>query len=189
MSRPISDEDGRTDRRTHHPRAPRSREGFVHGRGPERRSFERGGIKFAVLEMVRDRARHGYDIIRAMEEQAHGLYSPSPGVIYPTLQALEDQDLVTRVEEEGKKVYSITDAGLAYLEENKERVESHRKNWEAQFGRGSRGDTRAAVAHIRGILWDMKDAVRTSAGEPTKLKEIEELLEETAARVREIVER
>ena len=66
-----------------------------HGYRPGARLFERGGIKFAILEMLKDKPRHGYDIIREMEEQSGGFYSPSPGAVYPTLQALEDQDLVT----------------------------------------------------------------------------------------------
>ena len=94
--------------------------GPMHGPGP--RFFERGGIKFAILAHLKDKPRHGYDIIRDMEEQSGGFYSPSPGAIYPTLQALEDQDLVTSSMEEGKKVYTITEAGLAYLEEHKERA-------------------------------------------------------------------
>ena len=84
--------------------------------------FGRGGIKFAILELLKEKPRHGYDIIREMEERSGGVYTPSPGVIYPTLQALEDQDYVTSNEQEGKKVYSITDSGSAYLQGHKERM-------------------------------------------------------------------
>ena len=95
--------------------------------GPSRRRhgggyFGRGGIKFAILELLKEKPRHGYDIIREMEERSGGIYTPSPGVIYPTLQALEDQDYVTSDEQEGKKVYSITDSGSAYLQGHKERM-------------------------------------------------------------------
>jgi DNA-binding PadR family transcriptional regulator len=84
--------------------------------------FGRGGIKFAILSLLKEKPRHGYDIIREMEERSGGLYTPSPGVIYPTLQALEDQDYVTSNEQEGKKVYSITDSGSAYLQGHKEQM-------------------------------------------------------------------
>lgn len=84
--------------------------------------FGRGGVKFAILELLTERPRHGYDIMREMEERSGGAYSPSPGVIYPTLQALEDQDYVKSAEQDGKKVYSITESGLAYLEGHKERM-------------------------------------------------------------------
>jgi DNA-binding PadR family transcriptional regulator len=157
--------------------------------GPGARFFERGGIKFAVLELLKDKPRHGYDIIRDMEEQSGGFYSPSPGAIYPTLQALEDQDLVTSTVEEGKKVYTITEAGLAYLEEHKERARGHRERWEAHWGPGPRGESWTAFADIRETLGDVTRAVRKTAGDSGKLKEIGQVLEEAAAKIRDIVKR
>lgn len=87
-------------------------------RGPRGSYYGRGRVKFVILELLKEKPRHGYDIIREMEERSGGAYSPSPGVIYPTLQALEDQDFVRSAEQDGKKIYSITEAGLAYLEAN-----------------------------------------------------------------------
>jgi len=87
--------------------------------------FGRGGVKFAILGLLKEQPRHGYDIIREIEERSGGVYTPSPGVIYPTLQALEDQDYVKSVEQDGKKVYSITESGLAYLEGHKEQMREH----------------------------------------------------------------
>jgi DNA-binding PadR family transcriptional regulator len=65
---------------------------------------------------------HGYDLIRELERRSGGMWSPSPGSVYPTLQMLEDEGLVTGMEQEGKRVYSITDAGRAELEERLERA-------------------------------------------------------------------
>jgi DNA-binding PadR family transcriptional regulator len=90
-------------------------------RGPRGSYYGRGNVKFAILALLKEQPRHGYDIIREMETRSGGVYSPSPGVIYPTLQALEDQDYVKSAEQDGKKVYSITEAGLAYLEGHSER--------------------------------------------------------------------
>ncbi len=98
-------------------------------RGPRGSYYGRGNVKFAILALLKERPRHGYDIIREMEERSGGIYSPSPGVIYPTLQALEDQDYVSSIEEGGKKVYSITSSGDAYLQGHQE----HR-------GRGRHGE-------------------------------------------------
>ena len=89
-------------------------------RGPRGSYYGRGNVKFAILDLLKEQPRHGYDIIREMEERSGGIYSPSPGVIYPTLQALEDQDFVKAAEDGGKKVYSITEAGLAYLQGHQE---------------------------------------------------------------------
>jgi DNA-binding PadR family transcriptional regulator len=161
-----------------------SMSGAMRGAGPR---FERGGIKFAILGMLKDRPRHGYDIIREMEERSGGCYSPSPGVVYPTLQALEDQDLVTSTAEEGKKVYAISEAGLAFLEEHKERAETHRERWEATWGSGPRGEGWGAMADIRDALGDVNRAVRRSASDSTKLKEIGAVLEEAATKIKEIL--
>jgi DNA-binding PadR family transcriptional regulator len=90
-------------------------------RGPRGSYYGRGNVKFAILELLKEKPRHGYDIIREMEERSGGIYSPSPGVIYPTLQALEDQDYVRSTEQDGKKIYSITEAGIPYLQGHQER--------------------------------------------------------------------
>lgn len=153
------------------------------------RSFERGGIKFAILGLLKEKPRHGYDIIREMEERSGGFYSPSPGAVYPTLQALEDADLVTSTTEEGKKVYSLTEAGLAFLEKHRERAQRHHARWEAQWGLGPCGENREAMSDIRDILGEIGRLVRRGAGDPAKLKEIGAVLEEAAAKVKEISKR
>lgn len=88
------------------------------GDGP--RFFGRGDVKFALLALLQERPMHGYEMIKALEEKSGGFYTPSPGSVYPTLQLLEDRGLVTVNEVEGKKVYSITDAGRALLAERQE---------------------------------------------------------------------
>jgi DNA-binding PadR family transcriptional regulator len=160
-----------------------------YGHGTGRRAFERGGIRFAILEMLKEKPRHGYDIIRAMEERSGGFYAPSPGAVYPTLQALEDQDLVSSATEEGKKVYTITEAGVSYLEEHKERAKSHRERWETQWGPGSRGENWGIVGDIRDTLAEVRSAVRNTAGDPARLKEVGAVLEEAAAKIRDILKR
>jgi DNA-binding PadR family transcriptional regulator len=78
-------------------------------------SFQKGDLKYVILELLKDKPRHGYDIIRELEEQSYGFYKPSPGVIYPTLQMLEEMGYASSAEQEGKKVYSITEEGLNFL--------------------------------------------------------------------------
>ena len=140
-----------------------------HGWGPGPRFFERGGIKFAILDLLKDKPRHGYEIIREMEERSGGFYSPSPGAVYPTLQALEDQDFVTSATTEGKMVYSITEAGLAYLEGHKEQARSHRERWAANWGPGQHGEGRKGMGEMRDMFGDVIRAVRRSAGYSEKM--------------------
>jgi DNA-binding PadR family transcriptional regulator len=80
-------------------------------------------MKYVILKMLRDKPRHGYEVMKDLEERMHGCYSPSPGTVYPTLQWLEDEGLVVARDVEGKKVYEITDTGRAFLDEHKDIVE------------------------------------------------------------------
>jgi DNA-binding PadR family transcriptional regulator len=80
-------------------------------------------MKYVILRLLKDKPMHGYEVMKELEEHTHGCYKPSPGTVYPTLQWLEDEGLVGSEEVEGKKVYSITDAGIAFLEDNKGTVE------------------------------------------------------------------
>lgn len=76
---------------------------------------KRGDVKFFILEVLAEGPRHGYDIIAALEEKSGGRYRPSPGSVYPTLQLLEDGGFVTAADRDGKRVYTISDAGRALL--------------------------------------------------------------------------
>jgi DNA-binding PadR family transcriptional regulator len=82
------------------------------------RIFERGDLKFVILRLVSKKPMHGYEVMQALEEESCGCYKASPGSVYPTLQLLEDQGYVKSREEEGKKVYEITDAGREYLDDH-----------------------------------------------------------------------
>jgi DNA-binding PadR family transcriptional regulator len=103
-------------------------------RGPWREgSFQKGDLKYVILDLLKDKPRHGYEVIRELEEMSHGLYTPSPGTVYPTLQMLEEMGYAESAERDGKKIYTITEEGLAFLDERKDsadEVRSHmRHRW------------------------------------------------------------
>src|SRR2546426_10464141 len=77
-------------------------------------------MKYVILKLLKDKPRHGYEVMKELEEQLHGCYSPSPGTVYPTLQWLEDEGLVVAKDVEGKKVYEITDVGRRFLDEDRD---------------------------------------------------------------------
>ena len=79
-----------------------------HFSGRRGAQFGRGDLKYVILDLISEKPRHGYDIIRALEEYSHGFYAPSPGVVYPTLQLLEEMGQATVEQRDGKKVYTIT---------------------------------------------------------------------------------
>ena len=82
--------------------------------------FNKGDLKYVVLDLLSEKPRYGYDIIRDLEERSHGFYTPSPGVVYPTLQMLEEMGFATAEEREGKKVYTITEEGRRFLSERRD---------------------------------------------------------------------
>ena len=99
--------------------------GFGPGRRRAERIFEQGDLRFVILRLIAEAPRHGYEIIRAIEEKVGGAYSPSPGVIYPTLTLLEELGYVTvESAEGGKKLYRVTEAGEAELAAKKSTVDA-----------------------------------------------------------------
>jgi DNA-binding PadR family transcriptional regulator len=95
-------------------------------RGPRRSRrhwFESGDMKYVILRLLKDKPRHGYEVMKELEDQLRGCYSPSPGTVYPTLQWLEDSGLVSAKDVDGKKVYEITDAGRRFLDEHRDVVD------------------------------------------------------------------
>ena len=92
-------------------------------RKKRRQWFESGEMKYVILTIVRKRPMHGYEVMKALEDQTGGYYKPSPGTVYPTLQWLEDEGYVTAETREGKKVYSITAEGEAFLDDNRSDVD------------------------------------------------------------------
>ncbi len=86
-----------------------------------KRMFDHGDLRVLLLSMISKKPSHGYEIIKEIDEASSGLYVPSPGVIYPTLTLLEEQDLlVATIAEKGRKSYSITSEGTAFLAEHQD---------------------------------------------------------------------
>src|SRR5882757_5362008 len=101
-------------------------DGRHRGRGGRRfgRVFDHGDLRFVVLALIAEKPRHGYEIIKAIEESVGGSYSPSPGVIYPTLTMLEELGHATVAESGGKKRYAATIEGITHLAANQATVDS-----------------------------------------------------------------
>jgi len=88
------------------------------------RMLASGDLRLVALYLIEQQPRHGYDLIKAIEEKSQGFYSPSPGVVYPALTFLEEAGYVTSAVEGNKKLYTITDEGRAHLADNREAIES-----------------------------------------------------------------
>jgi DNA-binding PadR family transcriptional regulator len=130
------------------------------------RIFHKGDFKYIILDLLKDKPRHGYEIIRDLEERFSGFYAPSPGAVYPTLQWLEETGYVTSVQQDGKKVYTITDEGRRFLTEKEketEEIKTHMKNWWGSWGSEFR-DEMHDVMHSLGDLGRMIGQQARKAG-------------------------
>jgi len=95
--------------------------------GRRARFFESGEVRLAILSLLSEGPKHGYQLMKEMEERSGGLYRASAGSVYPALQLLEDEDLIQAEQKEGKRAYCLTHAGRAELEKDPEAV---RRIWE-----------------------------------------------------------
>jgi DNA-binding PadR family transcriptional regulator len=103
-----------------------------HHRGPGRRFFRQGEVRLALLSLLGDEPAHGYELMKRLEERSGGMYRASAGTVYPVLQQLEDEGLVRIEEEDGKKVYYLTEAGREELlvhEDDTERIWRRAHGW------------------------------------------------------------
>ncbi len=114
---------------------------YGHGPWGPGRMFNKGDFKYLILDLLKDKPKHGYEIIRELEARSHGFYSPSPGTVYPTLQYLEDMGYVSSREVDGKRVYTITEEGLKFLADQagtvddiRDHMRDHWHEWGSEFG-------------------------------------------------------
>jgi DNA-binding PadR family transcriptional regulator len=154
------------------------------GRHGRRRMFDAGELRLVLLKLVSDQPRHGYDLIRAIEELTHGTYAPSPGVVYPTLAMLQDTGFIEEARTEGaRKAFSITPEGQAHLSEKADEVEAlferltehgddHRKAGGAPIKR--------AVGNLLSALWHR--VTRDDANEDV-LHQVAAILDEAAQKI------
>lgn len=178
---------GRDFGRFHHGRGPGGPGGGPFGRhfgpfgGPEhKRRFGRGDLKYVILDLLKDQPRHGYDVIRALEERFHGFYSPSPGSVYPTLQLLEDQGYLTSSEQEGKRVYTITDEGRAFLAERSQTVDDLHARVREGWGSMANPEMRDLVNEVRQLgQFIFRQGARGALGDPEKLRRLREVVART----------
>jgi DNA-binding PadR family transcriptional regulator len=121
--------------------------GMFHG-PPQGSPFQKGDLKYVILDLIKDKPRHGYEIIRILEERSHGLYAPSPGAVYPTLQLLEEMGYAEALQQDGKKIYTITEEGLRFLSERQDFAEGIKRQMRACWGGRGPSEVRETMAEI-----------------------------------------
>jgi DNA-binding PadR family transcriptional regulator len=144
------------------------------------RMLAQGDLRLLALALIAEQPRHGYEIIKVLEERTEGWYAPSPGIVYPTLTYLEEAGYVTAQADGAKRLYTITEEGRGYLEGNRafvdavlerlaavgERVRARRGDEDNDDRRDARMPrlVRAALENLRDVAADrLKDNGDTEA--------------------------
>lgn len=171
-----------------------------HGGGGDfmraRRMLAQGDLRLIALALIAEQPRHGYEIIKVLEDKTAGWYSPSPGIVYPTLTFLEETGYVTAQAEGAKKLYSITPEGRAHLEENRDFVDAVLERF-ANIGeklarmrrREERDDERANSGPplVRAAFDNLREAaLRRLDDEPEAEPKVVELLARAAAEMKRL---
>jgi DNA-binding PadR family transcriptional regulator len=151
------------------------------------RMFDQGDLKLVILRLLDEKPRHGYEIIKELEDRSGGRYTPSAGAVYPTLTMLEDLGYAVATNEEGgKKVYTITDAGRAHLAEHRpvvdELFDRVGQLGDAMFGDGVRPAREAMITLAREFGAAMLGPRRTAESAAA----IASILERAAAEIRAV---
>jgi len=157
--------------------------GFGEARG---RLFDAGDVRLVVLRLLSDKPSYGYQLIKTMEQSLSGGYTPSAGVIYPTLTMLEEEGLATATAENNKKVYSLTPEGFAYLEANKEQIGRLFERLEKagrSFERGRSPELMKAFLNLRGAV---VARVSRESVKPDQLKKITDAINAAAKAIDEL---
>ena len=136
------------------------------------RMLATGDLRLIALALIAEQPRHGYEIIKVLEEKTAGWYSPSPGIVYPTLTYLEEAGYVTAQAEGAKKLYTITDEGRSYLDDNRDFVDAVLERLAAvgekitRMRRRFRDDEAEAASNegmprsVKGAFADLSEAAR-----------------------------
>ena len=140
----------------------------------------RGDVRTAILAVLADRPMHGYQIIYEIEERSGGTWKPSPGSVYPTLQLLADEGLITAEEAGGKKTYSLTDAGKAAAAASEDRSAP----WETP---GRKDAARSTVLPKAGAKLAQAAAQVATSGSPEQVQQAVDVLDEARRKLYSIL--
>ena len=149
------------------------------GPGFGRPRVSRGDVRLAILHLLAEEPMHGYQIMQELADRTGGLWQPSPGSIYPTLQLLEDEGLVSSADREGKKVFELTDEGRAVVD-----AHEGKPPWE-RFGQGGHD----GVLALRDLAFQVGAAVMqvARAGDSAQVERVAEILSETRRAVYKVL--
>jgi len=165
----------------------RSRRRFGRERGAGGRVFEQGDLRYVILKLISEKPSHGYEIIKAIEDRLGGAYSPSPGVIYPTLTLLEETGLIAATQSDGpRKLFEITAEGRAAMERDKVAIEAIFARMEEVNARLGGGPAPQMIRAYENLKTALRLRVRAGPLSQVQISAIANLLDEAAKAVETI---
>jgi DNA-binding PadR family transcriptional regulator len=152
-----------------------------------KRMFESGELRLVLLKLIADEPRHGYDLIRAIEETTGGEYAPSPGVIYPTLTLLQDMGLIEETPGEGaRKSFQVTGEGQEYLAERSDEVDALFERL-ADLKPSERHSAGPAIGRaVKNLMTALSHRVQRDGFDEDLFLEIAAILDEAAQRIERV---
>jgi DNA-binding PadR family transcriptional regulator len=157
------------------------------GRRGRRRMFGSGELRIVLLKLVADEPRHGYDLIRAIEDMTGGEYAPSPGIVYPTLTLLQDMGLIEEAESEGaRKPFQITSEGRDYLDERSDEADELIDRLK-ELAPEERAEAGPAIARaVKNLMTALSHRIGRDGLDESLLHEIAAILDEAAQRIERV---
>ena len=161
--------------------------GWGHGRRGRRRMFGSGELRLVLLTLIAEQPRHGYDLIRAIEELTGGEYAPSPGVVYPTLTLLQDMSLIEEADSEGaRKPFQITQQGREYLEQRAGEAEELIERLKGLTPGPGRKAGPAIGRAVGNLMMALRNRISRDGLDEELLHEIAAILDEAAQRIERV---
>ena len=152
-----------------------------------RRMFESGELRLVLLKLIADEPRHGYDLIRAIEELTGGEYAPSPGVVYPTLTLLQDMGLIEEAPGEGpRKAFQVTEDGRKHLEERADEVEALFDRLEDLKPDAPRSAGPVLGRAVKNVMTALSHRIGREGFDDELLHEVAAILDEAAQRIERV---
>ena len=157
-------------------------------RGRERkRMFEGGELRLVLLKLIADQPRHGYELIKAIEDMTGGEYAPSPGIVYPTLTMLEDMGLIAEAKsKDTKKIFEATSEGRDHLDEHAQEVEELIERLEGHGHHRRRGQRPEIGRAIGNLMTALRNRIAHEGWNEQLLDEVVDILDEAAQRIERV---
>lgn len=155
------------------------------------RFFEPGEVRIAILSLLSEGPKHGYQLMKEMSERSGGVYQASAGSVYPVLQQLQDEGLIESSEKEGKRVYRLTAAGRKELQndpESAQRIWERAETWE-DWGRCSGPEVVAMFGPLAELIKASLHAAKWSAGRPDREDRLRAILTRTCRELQDLAKK